>query len=155
MVETEYHRAKVPPYNGNDPPPAPDSLKALLFPTLLNEVQNKGAQGLQARYGAELPPFISIVRCPGRPVLLGKPTGVFGRGGVLCDASGPSFLSIFCGIATIAFRPLLVLQACFVGPNSEGTSCYCHGVGNYCGQILGRELLRYRLGKPPRFRGCS
>ena len=28
-------------------------------------------QGVRARYGAELPPFISIVRCPGRPVILG------------------------------------------------------------------------------------
>ena len=52
-------------------PPAPGSLKALLFPPLLNEVRNKGTQGVQARYGAELPPFISIVRYPGRPVILG------------------------------------------------------------------------------------
>ena len=28
-------------------------------------------QGAQARYSAELPPFISIVRYPGRPVILG------------------------------------------------------------------------------------
>ena len=27
--DTKYDRAKVPPYNGNDPPPAPGSLKAL------------------------------------------------------------------------------------------------------------------------------
>ena len=71
MRQTEYDRAKVPPYNGNDPPPAPGSLKTPLFPPLLNEVQNKGTQGVQARYGAELPPFISIVRYPGRPVILG------------------------------------------------------------------------------------
>ena len=58
------------PYNGNDPPPAPGSLKALLFPPLLNKVQNKGTQGVQARYGAELPPITSIVRHPGRPVIL-------------------------------------------------------------------------------------
>ena len=70
-IDTEYDRAKVPPYNGNDPLPAPGSLKALLLPALLDKVQNKGTQGLQARYGAELPPFISIVRCPGRPVILG------------------------------------------------------------------------------------
>ena len=64
-VDTEYDRANVPPYNGNDPPPAPGSLKRSLFPTLLNEVQNKGTQGVRARYGAELPPIISIVRrCP-------------------------------------------------------------------------------------------
>ena len=55
-------------------PPAPGTLKALLFPPLLNNVQNKGTQGVQARYGAELPPFISIVRCPGRPVILGMET---------------------------------------------------------------------------------
>ena len=47
------------------------SLKALLFPPLFNKVQNKGTQGVQARYGAELPPFISIVRCPSRPIILG------------------------------------------------------------------------------------
>ena len=51
-------------------PPAPASLKALQFPPLLNRVQNKGTQGAQARYSAELPPFISIVLCPGRPVIL-------------------------------------------------------------------------------------
>ena len=71
FIDTEYDRAKVPPYNGNDPPPAPGSLKRSLFPTLLNEVQNKGTQGVQARYGAELPPIISIVRYPSRPVILG------------------------------------------------------------------------------------
>ena len=67
--DTEYDRANVPPYNGNDAPPAPGSLKRSLFPTLLNEVQNKGTQGVRARYGAELPPIISIVRYPGRPVI--------------------------------------------------------------------------------------
>ena len=70
IFETEYDRAKVPPYNGNDPPPGPGGLKRSLFPTLLNEVQNKGTQGVRARYGAELPPIISIVRY-GRPVILG------------------------------------------------------------------------------------
>ena len=69
-LDTEYDRANVPPYNGNDPPPAPGSLKRSLFPTLLNEVQNKGTQGVRARYGAELPPIISIVQYPGRPVIL-------------------------------------------------------------------------------------
>ena len=38
---------------------------------LAETVLNKGTQGLRARYGAELPPFISIVWCPGRPVILG------------------------------------------------------------------------------------
>ena len=69
QIDTEYDRANVPLYNGNDPPPAPGSLKRSLFPTLFNEVQNKGTQGVRARYGAELPPIISIVRCPGRPVI--------------------------------------------------------------------------------------
>ena len=65
MIDTEYDRAKVPPYNGSDPPPAPGRLKALLFPPLLNKVQSKGMRGVQARYGAELPPLISIVWHPG------------------------------------------------------------------------------------------
>ena len=69
LFDTEYDRANVPPYNGNDPPPAPGSLKRSLFPTLLNEVQNKGTQGVRARYGAELPPIISIVQYPGHPVI--------------------------------------------------------------------------------------
>ena len=69
QIGTEYDQAKVPPYNGNDPPSAPRSLKALLFPALLNKVGNKGTQGVRARYDAELLPIISIVRCPGRPVI--------------------------------------------------------------------------------------
>ena len=69
QIDTEYDRANVPPYNGNDPPLVPGSLKRSLFPTLLNEVQNKGTQGVRARYGGELPPIISIVRYPGRPVI--------------------------------------------------------------------------------------
>ena len=51
------------------PPPAPGSLKALLLPALVNKVQNKGTQGARARYDAELPPIISIVQCPVRPVI--------------------------------------------------------------------------------------
>ena len=88
-IDTEYNRAKVPPYNGNDPPPAPGSLKALLFPPLLNEVQNKGTQGVQARYGAELPPLISIVRYPGRPVILGIDKSVVSKRVVSADALFP------------------------------------------------------------------
>ena len=83
-IDTEYDRAKVPPYNGNDPPPAPGNLKRSLFPTLLNEVQNQGTQGVRARYGAELPPIISIVRYPGRPVILGMEGSVHDIGAVLC-----------------------------------------------------------------------
>ena len=44
-------------------------LKPLLFPPLLNKVQNSGTQGAKTRYTVELPPF-SIVRHPGRPVML-------------------------------------------------------------------------------------
>ena len=33
--------------------------------------QSTGMQGVQARCGAELSPFLSIVQCPGRPVILG------------------------------------------------------------------------------------
>ena len=68
-------------------PPAPGSLKALLLPTLLNKVQNKGTQGVRARYGAELPPFISIVRYPGRPVILGM-DHFLGKS----EKKGPGFL---------------------------------------------------------------
>ena len=52
-------------------PPAPGSLKALLFAPILNKVQNKGTRGVPVRHGEELPPFISMVRYPGRPVILG------------------------------------------------------------------------------------
>ena len=79
-VDTEYDWAKVPPYNGNDPLPVPGSLKALLLPPLLNKAHNKGTQGVQARYGAELPPIISIVRHPGRPVILGMDSWKRGKG---------------------------------------------------------------------------
>ena len=42
-------------------------------------MENKGTQGVPARYGAELPPFISIVRYPGRPVILGMAKKIAGR----------------------------------------------------------------------------
>ena len=71
VFDTKYDRAKVPPYNGNDPPPAPRTLKALQLPPLLNKVQNKGTQGVQARYGAELPPLNSPLSSTPRPVILG------------------------------------------------------------------------------------
>ena len=50
--------------------PVPRNLKALLFLPLENKVQNKGTQGVQARYDTELPPIKSIVRRPGHPVIL-------------------------------------------------------------------------------------
>ena len=71
IVNTEYGRAKVPPYSGNDSPPSRDGLKRLLFLPQLNKVQNKGTQGVRARHDAELPPFISIVRHLCCPVILG------------------------------------------------------------------------------------
>ena len=41
--ETEYDRAKVPPYNGNDPrPPLVVKTKTFLFPPLLNKVRKQG-----------------------------------------------------------------------------------------------------------------
>ena len=84
IIGTEYDRAKVLLCNGNDPRPPPGSLEALLLPRLLNKVQNKGTQGARARYSAELHPFISIVRYPGRPVILGMDirSRFLGRG---CD----------------------------------------------------------------------
>ena len=45
IFDTEYDRAKVPPYNGNDPRPAPGSLKAPLLPPLLNNVQTRECKG--------------------------------------------------------------------------------------------------------------
>ena len=54
-------------------PPSHASLKALLFhPYWTKYKTSKGTQGVQGRYDAELPPFISIVRHPGHPVILGK-----------------------------------------------------------------------------------
>ena len=44
--------------------------KTVLFPPIVNKVQNEGTQGVRARYCAEFPPLISIVRCPGRPVIM-------------------------------------------------------------------------------------
>ena len=67
FLDTEYDRAKVPSYNGN----SPNILKTLLFRPLVNKVENKGTQGVRARYDAEYPPLISIVWGPGRPIILG------------------------------------------------------------------------------------
>ena len=47
IFDTEYDRAKVPPYNGNDPPPAPGSLKRSLFPPLLNNVETRERKGYE------------------------------------------------------------------------------------------------------------
>ena len=58
-------------------PARPWKSKSPSVSTPINKVQNKGTQGVRARYGAELPPFISIVRYPGRPVILGMDFCVF------------------------------------------------------------------------------
>ena len=61
--------------NGNDPRPTPGKSKTTSASTPIKQCTNKGMQGVQARYGAELPPFISIVQYPGRPVILGMEHG--------------------------------------------------------------------------------
>ena len=66
-VDTKYDRAKVPPYNGNDLPPASGSLKTLPFPPLLNEVQNKGTQGVHKRGTAQN--FLHQFALSGTPVV--------------------------------------------------------------------------------------
>ena len=117
--------AKVPPYNGNDPPPAPGSLKALLFPPLLIKVENKGTQGVRARCGAELPPFISIVRCPGRPVILGMEKGVFVNG---------CFFAFWCSLGLVDIFKWI----CNVSStrSSQGVSCRLLG-GEFNNSLMG------------------
>ena len=44
--DTEYDRAKVPPYNGSDSPPTPGSLKPLLFAPLVKKTQTRNARGM-------------------------------------------------------------------------------------------------------------
>ena len=57
-------------------PPAPGSLKRSLFPKPYeSKHKNKGMRGVRARYDAVLPPNISIVRHPGRPVISGMDFG--------------------------------------------------------------------------------
>ena len=81
FFDTEYGLGEGSTVQWKRSPPSPGSLKALLFPSLLKEVQNKGTQGVRARYGAELPPFISIVRYPGRAVVFWKrPKGTRPKG---------------------------------------------------------------------------
>ena len=52
-------------------PARPWQSKSPSASTLIKQCTNKGTQGVQARYGTELPPFISIVQYvyPGRPVI--------------------------------------------------------------------------------------
>ena len=40
-----------------------------------HKVQNKGTQGARARYNAELPPFVSVVGHPSRPIIVGMDLG--------------------------------------------------------------------------------
>ena len=69
MTRQRFHRAMemihCPPL------PVPGGLKPFLFQPLVNKVQNKGMQGVRARYDAGLSPFISTPRHPGRPVIVG------------------------------------------------------------------------------------
>ena len=58
----------------------------------INKEQNKGTQGVGAMYDAELPPFMSIVRHTGRPVIF----RVHAEGGViLCERACFCLLSAF------------------------------------------------------------
>ena len=52
-------------------PRRPGSLKAPFAFRPMKISIKKGTRGVHARYDAELPPFISIVRCPGHPIILG------------------------------------------------------------------------------------
>ena len=52
-------------------PPCWSKSPSVSFPIKRSTKKNKGTQGVQARYDAELPPFISIVQHTGRPVMLG------------------------------------------------------------------------------------
>ena len=123
--DTEYDRAKVPPCNGNDPPPAPGSQKAPVLPPLLNEdeVQNKGTQGLRARYGAELPPIISIVRYPGRPVMFGMETW--------SEVVAPSGLPLKHSIQFFEDHP---------HPNKNGSYATWHKSGGFVCHVLGARM---------------
>ena len=142
--DTEYDRAKVPPYNGNDPPPAPGSLKRSLFPTLLNEVQNKGTQGVRARYGAELPPIISIVRYPGRPVILGMddwslfvgPTGAF-SGLIETNSSAPHSRG---ETAEIPLKGPFLDRLAYLGPSPRLLSPRL----DFCTSKISRDPVRVR-----------
>ena len=71
QLNTEYDQAKFPSRTIElIPPSSPGSLEAFRFFSFHPCVQNKRTQGVRARHDAELPPFIYIVRHPGRPFIL-------------------------------------------------------------------------------------
>ena len=75
-------------------PARPWQSKSPSVSTPIKQSTKQGNARVRARYGAELPPFISTVRCPGRPVILGmeprslgdnfweKRMGGFRKGGI-------------------------------------------------------------------------
>ena len=69
----EYDWVTVPRHNGHDPRPSLVVYSPFCFHPYKKKTKYKTRErkGVQARYSAELPPFISIVRCPGRSVILG------------------------------------------------------------------------------------
>ena len=73
FVDTEYDRANVPPYNGNDPPPAPGCLKRSLFSNPIKRSTKQGnARGTsEVRRGTSsnhfhcpVPPVVQSYRSP-------------------------------------------------------------------------------------------
>ena len=87
LFDTEYDRAKVPPYNGNDPRPPLVVSKSPSVSTSMKQSTKQGNARARARYSAELPPIISIVRYPGRPVILGMDLSV-GKNSPIHNESG-------------------------------------------------------------------
>ena len=69
LIDTEYDRVKVPPYNGNDPRPTL-VVKPFCFHAYETKCITRGRKGAQARYDAELLTFVSIVRHLGRSAML-------------------------------------------------------------------------------------
>ena len=83
--DTEYDRAKVPPYTGSPFASRPITISIM-----------KGTRGVSTRYDTVLLPFSSIVRCPGRPFI-----PVPDR--LTCVHSGatpPALLSSFAGFSS-------------------------------------------------------
>ena len=60
-------------------------------------------QRVQARYDAELPPFISIVRHPGRPVILGMDFWKCSIGGQKSKSSRGNFRGEFPPLSSVQY----------------------------------------------------
>ena len=56
FIDTEYDRANVPPYNGNDPPPAPGSLKL----SGTGDSQRGSRESIRANHSQLQPHFYSV-----------------------------------------------------------------------------------------------